>query len=226
MSWRLAGSLVVLRAEIRARMPGTTVWTLGDQAHASGWSDHNPNPRGVVCAVDVLADKGLDLGWFADRVRTSGHPALKYVIFNRRIASAGQEWRPYSGSNPHATHVHVSVGVGRDGRSTGPYDDTSSWQLWPPPASPQEDIVPITPQDCAAIARELLDTRVPSSAAGWPDPPPRVQDLLKQGLTARWETEAIRRLVEDAQAGRLDAGEVVDEIARRLGPTAPPPAGT
>jgi len=125
--WRLARSLEVLRDEIRALHPGTTVWTIGDAAHRATWSDHNPNAAGVVCAIDVLADGGLDLGWFAEQVRTSDHPALKYVIFNRRIASRGGGWRTYAGSNPHTTHVHVSVGVGPDGRSTGPYDNTSPW---------------------------------------------------------------------------------------------------
>src|SRR5690554_7976273 len=51
------------------------------------------------------------------------------LIFNRRIASKGGGWRAYHGSNPHTSHVHVSVGVGPDGRSTGPYDDTSPWGL-------------------------------------------------------------------------------------------------
>lgn len=128
-SWRLARSLEVLRDEIRARHPGTTVWTIGDQAHASGWSDHNPTSAGVVCAIDVLGDRGLDLGWFAEQVRRGNHPALKYVIFNRKIASRGGGWRTYTGSNPHSTHVHVSVGVGPDGRSSGPYDNTAPWGI-------------------------------------------------------------------------------------------------
>lgn len=129
MSWRLARSLVTLRDEIRALHPGTTVWTVGDAAHRATWSDHNPNASGVVCAIDVLGDGGLDLVSFAEHVRASGHPAFKYAIFDRRIASKGGGWRSYSGSNPHTSHVHVSVGVGPDGRSTGPYDDTSPWGL-------------------------------------------------------------------------------------------------
>ncbi|HLU44859.1 MAG TPA: peptidoglycan-binding protein, partial [Natronosporangium sp.] len=129
MAWRLARSLETLRDEIRRVAPGTTVWTIGDASHAAGASDHNPNAAGVVCAIDVLGDHGLDLADFADHVRTSGHPALKYVIYNRRIASAGAGWRAYHGSNPHTSHVHVSVGRGPDGRSTGPYDDTSPWGL-------------------------------------------------------------------------------------------------
>lgn len=216
--WRLAKSLDVLRDEIEARAPGTTVWTIGDQAHASGPSDHNPTSAGVVCAIDVLGDRGLDLADFAARVVAAKHPAFKYLIFNRRIWNAAYPgWRKYTGSNPHSTHAHVSVGTGPDGRSTGPVDDITPWRLWPSPR-PEEDLVPITPADRTAIVRELLDTRIPSNTAGWPDPPPRVQDLLKQGLAARWEAEGIRELVESAQSGERDAAAVVDEIARRLGP--------
>lgn len=129
-NWRLARSLEVLRDEIRSVHPGTTVWTIGDVRHRSTWSDHNPTSSGVVCAIDVLGDKGLNLGKLAELTRTRNHPAWKYTIFNRRIISKArlsEGWRPYYGSNPHKTHVHISVGVGPDGRSTGPYDDTSPW---------------------------------------------------------------------------------------------------
>jgi hypothetical protein len=134
MAWRLARSLVVLRNEVRALHPGTTVWDIGDESHQGTASDHNPNPAGVVCATDTLRNAGLDLGWYAERVRQAGldgHPAPKYVIYNRRIASRSRDWtwRTYGGSNPHTSHVHVSVGNGPDGQSTGPYDDTSPWGL-------------------------------------------------------------------------------------------------
>lgn len=129
MGWRLARSLEVLRDEVRASYPGTTFWTIGDQSHAAGPSDHNPNPAGVVCAADVLGDKGLPLAEFAEAVRRSGHPAFKYVIYANRIASKGGKWRPYHGDNPHLTHVHISVGVGPDGQSTGPYDDRTKWNV-------------------------------------------------------------------------------------------------
>ena len=124
----MARSLEVLRDEIRAVHPGTTIWTIGDEHHVV--SDHRPNAAGVVCAIDVLGDKGLDLAAFAEHLRKTNHKAVKYVIFNRRIwskARSGEGWRPYSGDNPHTSHVHISVGVGPDGQSTGPYDDESPW---------------------------------------------------------------------------------------------------
>ncbi|MBB4935639.1 hypothetical protein F4561_006548 [Lipingzhangella halophila] len=141
MAWRLARSLERLRDEVRQVAPGTTVWTIGDAAHRASASDHNPNASGVVCAIDVVGDAGLDLAGLAEQVRTGGHPAAKYVIYDRRIASRahGWTWRHYSGSNPHSTHVHVSVGRGPDGSSTGPYDDTSSWGISSGGATAEED---------------------------------------------------------------------------------------
>jgi len=152
MAWRLARSLETLRSEILSLHPGTTFWTIGDPAHADTWSDHNPNAAGVVCAADVLGDKGLNLGQFAETVRTSNHSAFKYVIFNRRIASKGGSWQPYYGDNPHTTHVHVSVGTGPDGRSTGPYDNTTPWGIG------KGADMPITKADATLIADTLLET--------------------------------------------------------------------
>jgi peptidoglycan hydrolase-like protein with peptidoglycan-binding domain len=150
--WRLAGSLIQLRTEVNAVAPNRSKASdgaIGNAAHAASRSDHNPQQDGVVCALDVTHDpaNGADCHAWAERVRTSGQPCLKYVIFAGRIASVtrGLEWRAYTGSNPHTSHMHVSVGRGGDGRSTEPYDDETSWgiaaapvtgtpQVQPPPA--------------------------------------------------------------------------------------------
>lgn len=131
MSWRRAYSLVILGNEIHSISPQTTIYDIGDSAHQAEASDHNPNSAGVVCAIDVMAGYGLDLEALANSIRLSSHPDLKYVIYNRRIASRkyGFEWRAYPGSNPHTDHIHVSVGVGSDGKSVPPYDDTNSWNI-------------------------------------------------------------------------------------------------
>lgn len=50
-------------------------------------------------------------------------PRVKYAISNRRIwsaARASEGWRPYSGSNPHTSHAHVSI-------YAGAVNDTRSW---------------------------------------------------------------------------------------------------
>jgi hypothetical protein len=149
-SWRVAKSLAVLTDEIEAKYPGTTVWNIGDQAHQSGYSDHNPNGAGVVCASDVKPDGGLDLQKFVNHLIANPHPNLRYVIFNRKIYQRknGFEAQAYSGKSPHTEHVHVSVGNGPDQRSTEGYDNESPWGIAdlgkPKPSKPQAPSKPST----------------------------------------------------------------------------------
>lgn len=136
MAWRLARSLERLRSEINAAAPGRSKasdGTIGDQSHASRPSDHNPQAAGVVCAFDAThdPDSGADMRVISEHIRTHPPAAAKYIIFNRRITSRSNGWRwvAYNGSNPHTAHMHVSVGRGADGYSTGPYDDTTPWGI-------------------------------------------------------------------------------------------------
>lgn len=136
MAWRLAKSLETLRSQINAAHPNrnkASDGTIGDLSHAASASDHNPNDAGVVCAFDLTHDPahGVDTYALADHMRTHRHPDLKYLVSNRRICSIKQNWawRTYTGSDPHTSHVHISVGVGRDGQSRQPYDDTIQWDI-------------------------------------------------------------------------------------------------
>jgi hypothetical protein len=128
MAWRLARSLEVLRAEIKAIYPNATIYTIGDPAHQARSSDHNPNSAGVVCAIDIMGTGGVDMAALSELIRARRHPAGKYLIYNRRITRAreGWVWQAFSG-DPHTDHIHLSVGVGPDGQSTGDYDNTDPW---------------------------------------------------------------------------------------------------
>lgn len=144
-AWTIAPCLLVLRDEVDGRWPNRSKASdgfIGDAAHAATWSDHNPNSEGVVCAFDITNDPDGPTGWgLAETFRQHPHPDVKYVIWNRSIFSRypvyGYEpfqWRPYSGADPHTSHVHVSVGVGPDGRSAPwTYNDVSSWFYQPIP---------------------------------------------------------------------------------------------
>lgn len=132
MAWRPAYSLETLKSQLDTNYPGWTfLGFIGDQSHASVPSDHNINSAGVVCALDIGPGGGLDIHKLADNLASSPHPDLKYIISNRRIAEwqNGFQWRPYSGSDPHDTHIHVSVGRGPDGQSVQPYDDRVKWNV-------------------------------------------------------------------------------------------------
>lgn len=123
--WRLAQSLKHLKRQVDRGAPGRrrdSDGAIGDAAHATRNSDHNPwvldGGEGVVTALDITHDPagGCDAGALAEAIRASRDRRVKYVIWNRRIASASVvggvpawEWRPYSGRNPHTRHVHISV---------------------------------------------------------------------------------------------------------------------
>lgn len=147
MSWRLAESLRVLRNEVNARWPNrdkSSDGTIGDAAHATRNSDHNPYIKdsrgvGVVRAFDIdedldgnKADSGADAEWLAEFFRNLGKlrdPRVRYVIYEGRIASSRQDWawRPYSGPNAHRKHIHLSVVEDPAG-----YDFTLPWGVYPP----------------------------------------------------------------------------------------------
>ena len=138
--WRVAKSLDVLLKQVNTRSPGRSKasdGSIGDAAHASRNSDHNPwiieAGVGVVSARDITHDpaNGCDAGLLAEAIRASRDPRVKYVIWNRRIANSSAigsqpawEWRPYGGSNPHNHHVHISVKSDKAN-----YDSTESWTI-------------------------------------------------------------------------------------------------
>lgn len=144
MTWRTARSLDVALAEINAHAPNRSKisdGSIGDAAHASRSSDHNPwrqaGGMGIVGARDFTHDPadGCDAGAIARTVAglLGKHPALgsgAYVIWNWQIISAdrlGEGWRTYSGTNGHTQHVHVSVATSAAG-----FDNTTPWGLFGP----------------------------------------------------------------------------------------------
>lgn len=129
---RIAASLATLRDQINAKHPNRSKLSdgwIGDSAHAARASDHNPNGAGVVTALDIThdPDRGPDTWKLAEALRINKDPRIKYVISNGRIFSSvvsPWQWRPYTGANRHAHHVHVSV-------SSDPalYDLAASWKI-------------------------------------------------------------------------------------------------
>lgn len=130
MSWRLARALDVLRQQVDAAYPDRNKrldGTIGDAAHARGYSEHNPNSLGVVRAIDITHDPAGPDGdrLAADAIAELDRRGVKgYVIWRGRIRSTYVSrgvWRTYTGSNRHDHHVHISYITG--------YDSTASWDL-------------------------------------------------------------------------------------------------
>ena len=157
MTWRLAKSLERLRAQVNAAVPGrskSSDGSIGDAAHASRASDHNPyikdkNGVGVVRAIDITHDPkgGFDSYTFANHLRKTGDKRIRYIISNYHIANPGQPWRKYSGSNPHDHHVHISVS-----ESASLYDDASDWDIGLGKASTVSQVI-------AAVAAALTPAK-------------------------------------------------------------------
>jgi len=135
MAWRNANASVSLVNAVNARWPGRSKasdGTIGDAAHASRSSDHNPWVKvggvGVVRARDITG-AGIDPSWLAEQLRLAGRAGDSrltgggYVIYNHRITTPDfSGWKRYTGSNPHTKHVHVSFSQNRAG-----FDRTDGW---------------------------------------------------------------------------------------------------
>lgn len=134
MAWRVGKSLLKLRDQINRQHPGRKKHadgTIGDAAHASRKSDHNPwvkdGSTGIVTAMDITHDPrtGPDTWALAEFMRQQKDPRIKYLISNRRIfSSPAYTWRKYTGSNPHSGHVHISVHSAK-----AHYDNDKPWTL-------------------------------------------------------------------------------------------------
>jgi len=131
--WRLAHSLVTLATQLDELWPqgGPTDGTIGDTAHSSRRSDHNPNEAKVVTAIDVdevVEDRGAALVAVLAATRD---PRIKYIIHEGQIIrsyprSGTTPWEPapYTGSNQHLGHVHLSVSI-----LWALYDSARVWNL-------------------------------------------------------------------------------------------------
>ncbi len=142
LPWRAAEALKALREQVNAAFPGRNKshdGIVGDSAHQSRQSDHNPwivdQGRGVVSAIDITHDpaSGCDAEKIVAALHASRDARIKYLIWNRRIANASAigsvppwTWRSYTGANPHTHHFHLSVKADK-----ALYDDASPWTIEP-----------------------------------------------------------------------------------------------
>lgn len=133
-AWRVAYSLEVLLSQVNAKWPERSKasdGSIGNAEHSARASDHNPNGAGVVCARDFTNDPahGLVSRQLAETLVASKDGRIKYIISNRQICSGSDGpspwvWRPYTGTNAHEHHMHISV------RSSALfYDDKTPWNL-------------------------------------------------------------------------------------------------
>lgn len=91
-------------------------WIADSRHIAKGNSDHIPDARGIVRALDIDADLKAhkeEAHGLAEKLRQCakrGDKRIKYIIFDGRISSPmlNWKWRKYRGANPHKSHFHIS----------------------------------------------------------------------------------------------------------------------
>lgn len=133
MSWVLTRGLATVRAEFNEVFPNrdkASDGSIGDQAHQTGSSGHNPDLTGraehrdgdaldEVRAIDVDRDlvPGSQVDWMERVVqsivlkgRAGQYVPFRYIIYKRRIWSRTDGWRTrtYTGANTHDRHAHFS----------------------------------------------------------------------------------------------------------------------
>jgi hypothetical protein len=195
--------------------------SIGDVAHAARASDHNPDGRGWVHALDIDADLGPDnaaellanaLLTYA-RHRLPGSDRLKNIVFRNRVASgtyADQFWVWRADSTlGHEAHIHVSF-------TTRGETDASPFPLYEltPTLQTPEAAVPLTTDDLDKITRAVWTTPV-----GDVDGAPSWWNALLAEIPAEWPPAPTTRVpvaltAEDVTA---IADAVVALIVERLG---------
>jgi hypothetical protein len=144
--WTLAPALKQLFDDVNRFAPRrgkASDGSIGDSAHSARTSDHNPDGRGIVHAIDITHDpsKGFDSYKFAEFQRTHPDPRVKYIISCRKIWTAGSsQWRRYTGSNDHCHHVHVSL---KSGSSVE--NNKGAWRMYDGSATTPNPTTPTTP---------------------------------------------------------------------------------
>lgn len=237
-AWRVAGSLDQLLDQLNALAPRrsrASDGSIGDAVHASRSSDHNPwlvlAGQAYVTARDFTHDPagGLDCDRLADALRRGRDPRVKYVIWQRRImaGAAGPSpwtWRPYSGTNAHTKHLHLSV-VG-DARAL----PRIPWQLdlatrpapAPAPSAPARDEVDMaTLDELRALVREVVREEVPDAV--WrtmvPDFYPAVPSgqeppTLEAWAALAWVTTHAARARDEAAGARAGISHVSEQVGQ------------
>ncbi len=102
-------------------------WVADARHVAKGNSDHIPDSRGIVRALDIDANLNAhpeETYAVVEKIRKlakRGDKRIKYIIYDGKIMSPILGWkrRKYKGANPHKSHFHISF--------TTLGDNDSSW---------------------------------------------------------------------------------------------------
>ena len=147
--WRVGNSLNKLLDQVNKKAPNRKKGAdggIGDPAHQTELcaSQHNSccvkyNGIWIIRARDFTHDPagGFDSYAFAEQLRLSRDPRIRYIISNHRITGPnyGWVWHDYNGSDPHTNHAHVSVWDDQPR-----FDNTADWRIEPPAKAAAQEV--------------------------------------------------------------------------------------
>ncbi len=169
--WQTVPSLTQLLVQVDAAYPTRHAadGTAAGQGHfnTNPSSDHTPDVNGDVRAGDIGEVVENDAFDVAESIRLSRDPRVKYVIHEGRLFSsyphsngAPYTWRPYSGSNPHSSHVHVSVLASNQ-------TNVFPWDIGGSPLPPEDDMAFLSEDQQKELAQFLDHIKAKSSNVGF-----------------------------------------------------------
>lgn len=203
----LVPALVTLRSQFNMTFPHRSKrsdgW-IGDPAHASRFSYHNPDRNGWVHALDITHDpaNGVDIDRITDELVASRDNRILEIIANDLYWNhKDPRWVEYYGSNEHRQHFHISAKPGSTAM------DARGWNLPSLHAVAAPTPAPPAPRPSAPVpAGNLLYLTKPYMSG------PAVKEL--QRVLNAWYPWL--RLVEDGIFGpATDKG--VRELQKRAG---------
>jgi hypothetical protein len=207
--WTAAASIRRLGDQISVAFPtpSLTDGTVAGKAHdqVSPSSDHRPHPftgPGIVRAIDagVTPAQGVAI---TEALRASKDSRIKYVIFDGRIFSSTSAtpyvWRDYDGSNPHATHFHLSTTDAADNQG-------HDWIIQSNEGG--DDDMALTPEDLNKIADAVWFRLITHPVTG--------TQRGAQALLADAVKYAAEAAAKPSTGGGATADQVADKLSQRL----------
>jgi hypothetical protein len=225
--WRAANSLNQLLAQVNAEAPNRKKGadgTIGDPAHQKEMcsSQHNSccvkvGGIWIIRAEDFTHDPagGFDSYAFAEALRLSHDPRIRYIISHGRITSAsrGWQWEHYDGSDPHDNHAHVSVWDDQPR-----FDDTSrAWKI----AQSGDDDMSLTTDQAKQLADAswaLTSGEYGPEQVRWATAMPMLKSLVASAAADEARDKALQTAFDalvatiKAGGGNVDAAPILAAI--------------
>jgi hypothetical protein len=213
-SWFLVPCLVQLRSEFNDLNPNRDKGadgSIGDTAHQSSTSDHNPDAQGRVLALDIDSTGpwpdftfAAAVGLIIERCRSGREDRIQYIIWDHHIysRSTGFAKQVYTGTaDPHVNHAHFSARHDHHGES-----DTRGWNL----LSLEDPMAGITVADITAAAEQGFRNALASGYAAKDQEGRNIRDQLR-GIVGGPSEKAIADAKAEILAAVTGAGATLTD---------------